>query len=437
VTIRGVGSAVLSLALVLGAAACDDNPLSEGREDGAFFQLNPVNAIVEAGDTTKIVAIVMNQYGTPTNQAVTAEPCDSKVTATADPNRSGFESPETFLVIGQALGVSCVVVRGGGLVDTAVVRVVPVALSVADLGTINSGESVPLSLEFFGFCDPDEQPACDETTGLIPVSGLTAADFDYEVLSPSVAAVNAEGVLAGQAPGTTQVVASLSGFGVTRVDTFTVSVQAGAFTGTVAQSAGRGGQILTFTEGSFAFDEDTKVAITGANDSTVYLDVVGNTVIAAIPFGTPSGTALDYAVINMGPGQVAGVGTFTTTAANSTETWTGEDDPDTAPLLTVGEAVVAQIGGTDEAEYYAFTVTEAGVYELQVDWNNDADIDIGLINSSFTAYIATGWTAANPEHAEGVLEPGTYYIEIYNYDDSGNANTTYRMRLIPHGPPEA
>jgi hypothetical protein len=414
VNIRGVGRTVLTLGLALGAAACDDNPTSEGRDQGEFMYVNPVNATVEAGDTTVVIATVMNQYGTPTNEAVTAEPCDGKVTAVADPRRSDFESPETFLVMGHTLGFSCVVVRGGGLVDTATVRVVPADLLLVGDTVLQSGTLTPTTLSFL------------DITGQ-PVTGFGLQSVTLSTLDDVIAVVDPDGNITPRAPGTTGVVVTLNDtWGVVRADTLMIRVFAPEFGGTVVQSAGRGGQILTFTEDAIAFDENTKVQLVGHPDSVVYLDVSGNTVIAAIPFGTPAGTELEYAVINMGPGEASAVGTFTTTAA-SVETWVGNDDPATAPVVNVGEAFVGTLEEPRGSEdFYAVTVTEAGTYRLQVDWDDDSDIDVYVWNDDDT-YIARE-TGDNPEVGTAELQPGTYYIDLYMWAGV-SALTTYRVRF--------
>jgi hypothetical protein len=111
---------LLGVAVAVGAlAACSNDPLSKDADKAVFFFTNPSFATMKV-DTIgiKVTARVMNRYNAPTGDAVTATPCDSKVTATKDPLRTELESPERFIVKATASGNSCLVVTGGGITDT-------------------------------------------------------------------------------------------------------------------------------------------------------------------------------------------------------------------------------------------------------------------------------------------------------------------------------
>ena len=115
---------VLGVLFAAGAlAACGDDPLAEN-EDADYFLLNPSFAVVAVDGQTTINAVVVNGNGVATGDAVSAEPCNARITAEVDPGRSAFEPPERFIVHGVTIGESCLVVRGGGLTDTATVSVV-------------------------------------------------------------------------------------------------------------------------------------------------------------------------------------------------------------------------------------------------------------------------------------------------------------------------
>ncbi|MGH7507150.1 MAG: hypothetical protein ACRELX_15960, partial [Longimicrobiales bacterium] len=105
-------------------AACDDNPLSEGRNETARFQLNPSFANVAVGATTEVTAIAVNRYGESTGEPVTATACDNKVTIARDEDRSPFEPPERFVVTGVTAGASCINVSAGGQQATITIEVV-------------------------------------------------------------------------------------------------------------------------------------------------------------------------------------------------------------------------------------------------------------------------------------------------------------------------
>ena len=120
---RGV-LAALGAIVILAAAACDDNPLSEGRDDTARFRLNPSVANVAVGDSTFVTAIAVNDFNEPTGEAVQASACDGKISVTPDPQRSAYEPPERFVVKGVTAGESCVNVSGGGQSASVTVTVV-------------------------------------------------------------------------------------------------------------------------------------------------------------------------------------------------------------------------------------------------------------------------------------------------------------------------
>jgi hypothetical protein len=117
--------AAFGLLGVLAVAACDDNPLSEGREDVDRFRINPSFAFVKVNDSTKVSAIALNRHGEPTGDAVTATACDAKISVVRDETRVEYEPPERFVVRGVAEGETCVNVAAGGQQATITINVVP------------------------------------------------------------------------------------------------------------------------------------------------------------------------------------------------------------------------------------------------------------------------------------------------------------------------
>ena len=431
-TKRGVGSLVLGLAVVMGVAACDDNPLDEGRDTGAYIDVNPVNAVVAAGDTTPVIARVMSRYGTPTNDAVTAEPCDSKITAIVDPNRSAFEVPETFLVIGQTLGSSCMVVRGGGLVDTAAIRVVPATIEVTGDTLVLSGAQatfVPRFLNALG------QPA----------TGLDLRAVTFTTGSSAIAVIDSLGVLSARAPGTTPVVITLrptSAQGVARVDTLMIRVQAGAFTGTVSLgTAGATGSTTTglvFQQGALAFDSDTQVKLfSGAVEVFTAKDpqAAAGRIVLGLPYGLPAGT-YRYEVTNIGPNQVAAAGTYTLAASLPAADPFNPDGSasTTTRRMSPGQIIFGTLDGdADPADWIGLVVTEAGNYRITANWNDNSDVDLLLRNPANTGYTSTAMaTGAHPETAVVALQPGTYWIwmDMYEWAPNGSSPTSYWVTAV-------
>jgi hypothetical protein len=426
---RGVGRKLAVVALLSTAVvACDDNPLAEGRDKAAYFRLNPSNVAVNAGGTVKVDAIVVNQYGAATNQSVTATPCDAKITAVADTGRSVYEYPERFVITGSTLGVSCLVVSAGGVTDTVRVRVVPASIRVTGLDTLGSGETQPATVVFRNVAGN-------------PVTGMTAADLIVTSLTTAQAVIDGMAVT-GRAPGVAQIVARLDPkYGVTRVDTARVVVRAGAFSGTVTQgtTGAATGSIATvqFTEGNIAFDTDTQVRLLRNGEEIRTHTVPGTPATArrfVLPFGLPAGT-INYEVVNIGPNQVASVGSFNlpsgTPAADQQEP--DEVRVSTPKSMAPGQVFYGSISGTDTRDWVRLTVTEAGSYRVSMGWNDGSDHDLYVHSDAGATLLSLeGAAAVNPETGLITLQPGTYYLraEVWTHAPISNRASTYYMTVV-------
>src|SRR5690606_40224919 len=67
-----------------------------------------------------------------------------------DTSRTAYEFPERFEITGVTLGMSCLVVSGGGITDTIVVRVVPDSIAVTVADTVESGNTTLVDVTFLG-----------------------------------------------------------------------------------------------------------------------------------------------------------------------------------------------------------------------------------------------------------------------------------------------
>ncbi|NJD10571.1 MAG: hypothetical protein FIB01_09105 [Gemmatimonadetes bacterium] len=414
---KAVGAIFGAALVAVTMTACNEDPLSEDRDKAVFFQLNPSVVVVNAGSTARVAAVIVNKYGGSTLSAVTAEPCDSKITAVKDTARTEYQPPERFVITAaNALGSSCLIVKSEGVTDTITVRVVPASIALVADTAVGSGADMSVTVRFL------------TATGAT-ATGMSVSDVTLSVTPSTAGVIDATGKFTGQAPGTATVTGVLkASLGATRSATATVKIKEGPFTGTVAQSAGRGGQILTFTAGAVKFDADTKLVITGTVDSVTFLEKDSAKIIAAVPFGKAAGTALKYTISNLGPNQLGVGGTFTTTTANLDDTWGNNTDPFTAPVVPVGVPFVGTLGDTGSEEYFTVNVTTAGTYRLQVDWSNGSDIDVYLTNAAYTSNLIARETSANPEVGTANLSPGTYIIDLYQYEAAA-ATQTYRVRF--------
>ena len=65
------------------------------------------------------------------------------------------------------------------------------------------------------------------------------------------------------------------------------------------------------------------------------------------------------------------------------------------------------------AQYYSFTVTEAGHYDFTTNWGNTADIDAALcFDAACSDGTFIGASADQPETGGADLTPGTYYVAV-------------------------
>ena len=424
--VRGVGRALAGLALVLGTVtACDDNPLSEDRDEAAYFRLNPSSVAVNAGGEVLVDAVLVNKFGGGLNQAVTGTPCDNKITAVPDSARSVFEFPERFRIRGSnAIGNSCLIVTGGGISDTIAVRVVPDTLVIVGVDTLASGVVEVAQVQFL---NEQGQP----TTGLGP-SNVTFASGNT-----TIATIDSTGSISPRAPGTTTVTATLrDGLGVSRTTTTPITVVAGPFTGAVAQAAAAGGQYVTFTQGALPFDADTEVRVqvpsgffATLTPSMSAIAYGQSSIRVMLPPGLPSGSVLSYDLINLGPNQVATRGTFTTTAAG-VDTWTGTASAATAPSFTAGSDAFGTISAAVPVHWLCFTAARTGTHTMTVHWNDGSDIDVVLYNATGTTRVLGRETGAHPETGTASLTAGTKYcVENFMYEAATAGNTTFRIRI--------
>lgn len=423
--LRGAGRAIAGLALVAAVSACDDNPLSENRDSAEYFRLSVSNAVVEVGGQIGVVANVLNQYGAALVVNVTASECDAGVTVAVDTVRSEYEYPERFIITGNTVGESCVVVSGGGITDTIDVRVVPAAvdleLSAPGDTLVESGSVVDLSVAYLG------------ATGAAAPGATLDTNTSFSVSPSAVGVVDDTGAFSARAPGTAWVKATYTYLGVTRTDSVQITVVPAAFTGTVQQVTVQGGEALLFTAGAIPFDDDTAVQFETDWGTMVTLQPVSATeAYALLPFGLPSGTTLSYSIVNAGPNQLAIGDEYTLTAATPADDSYG-DTFATTPVITIGEDVFGALGADGDEELFHFTVTTAGTYRLQVDWTDDSDVDVYITDPGANAAYLARETTANPEVGTVDLAPGDYGVYLYMWaSDLQPSNlpiTTYRVRL--------
>jgi hypothetical protein len=184
---------------------------------------------------------------------------------------------------------------------------------------------------------------------------------------------------------------------------------------------------VTITAEGFTFLADATIAF-GADTALILSNDGTSVTFIPIPGSTGPATVSNIAV-NFLPTTPL---TLETTTELTAAAFTGTEAPATAPVIPVpaaGESVVLYDGGTFAgaditgdggvgAQYYQFTVTEAGDYHFVTDWiGDDTDIDAVVCFDaacSSGAFAGTGLT--HPEDGTLTLAPGTYYFVSVLFD---------------------
>jgi hypothetical protein len=97
--------------------------------------------------------------------------------------------------------------------------------------------------------------------------------------------------------------------------------------------------------------------------------------------------------------------------------------------------------------YYELTVTQAGVYDVTVNWDIGTDIDLFLCPAAGVATFDCDFqaaTGAHPEHGVYELTPGIYYVVVEDFGvftppstaTPDAAGTTLQIN-VDHAPPAA
>lgn len=207
----------------------------------------------------------------------------------------------------------------------------------------------------------------------------------------------------------------VSAGGVTK--TFTVRVMPTAIPGTFSTAAPACNETVTFTVTapySFAADADVTSDVWDGRTAEVSVAPDGLSVSFLPPPGssqfTFSGVLFDFA-----PGLVASFDAAEAIAVGA-DCFTGQDDPATAPVLTlpaVGETLTFfDVGNIAVDQFYRMDVADVDAsYDISVDWSNSSDIDILFLNDAFALVSPFGGaTASHPEHVTFAKAPGTYYL---------------------------
>ena len=194
----------------------------------------------------------------------------------------------------------------------------------------------------------------------------------------------------------------------------------------------------------YSFATDSVIVTVGGNRAVVVSQAADGSTVGIVPLpgsaGIPQvdGIVPDAAPLNILTMPAEG----DITVPAEVPTLAGTDDPSTAPELdtpALGDASVLFDRPNFETSIFAFyklVVTQAGGYDITMDWNVGGDLDLFICEEplapDFSNCDFTAATGAHPEHAVYNLDPGTYNVVINDFGEDA-AGTTLVL-TVRHGP---
>ncbi len=96
----------------------------------------------------------------------------------------------------------------------------------------------------------------------------------------------------------------------------------------------------------------------------------------------------------------------------------------TAHNISIGKVINGILTRYEEYDYYRFKVSKAGTYEVSGTSNISADSELSVLDSNgySVTYANPTWNNSKGSgkwNYKVTLAPGTYYIRVYEYDDTG------------------
>jgi hypothetical protein len=172
---------------------------------------------------------------------------------------------------------------------------------------------------------------------------------------------------------------------------------------------------------------DDLAAELGGGAATV-LSQTPTELVLLVPFASPS--QLEFLLEHFGPDANLDVeGAFVVSAAENEDTEPNDTRATAAPA-EFNTDIYGSLSDEDVDDYYVITVSEAGDFEIDLDWNDDSDVDFLVRNATGGFVNTSGATGAHPEHVALTLQPGTYYVQVNMYERDGELDaTTYTLRI--------
>jgi len=286
----------------------------------------------------------------------------------------------------------------------------------------------------------------DDNNGQIPTSwsiGATPAGFTVEIDSSFRPVYNSDGSLTLPAE-QTEIRATISGL-VPSSGSFTVSASGKSITipvtvindnlpATVSNTSPNIGEELVVTmPAGLTLNADATYEFDGAADPIVISQAGdGSSVTLLVAPGTAAPLTVTGITPAYAPTLTLTLNTTDVITATSTSDFVGNDDPSTAPQVTVpaiGDTVAFYDIPAYVDQFYKIVLTDTTTVTVNTDWDNhDGDIDQLWLNGALALIPPfTAATGSAPESSTATFAPGTYYIYANIYD--GDPGAWYKFTI--------
>jgi hypothetical protein len=195
-------------------------------------------------------------------------------------------------------------------------------------------------------------------------------------------------------------------------------------------------EAVTVTAPGFTFLADAGVIAAGDTAVVVARAADGSSITFVPKPGAAGAPTLFNVSIDLVPGVPLSIPATAELTVPLAAAVGGTDDPATAPTVPTPAAGLGSVfyDVPDYAStidhFYKLVVTEAGDYDITVDWSVGSDVDVAICPEPFSSATCNFFaaTAAKPEAGTVTLTPGTYYILAEDFGEDA-AGATIKITL--------
>lgn len=416
------------LAVALAALSCKGDPTDSLRNGVDHLVATPSSIFLAAGATTTILVEAVDEQGNRQGTGFTLGTVGAGITVVEDDsfnlifNEKGNQVPPSkwprvqYVVTATAnTASSSFVVSAGGKNLTIPVRVIPTDLTVATLSNATPalGDTIVITAPApFKFTPASLASAAG---GPIVTLGISADSSQLTVVpGPSILGpVSVSNTVLDYAP-------TVGPFALTSAAALSTPAVTNV-AATFSSATPAVGAVLTITlPAGYKFVSGGAVSFGGLEGYNPVVAADSNSISVVPPpgfTGAPDLANIALTFLLSAPISVPTVASVTVGAGLA-----GTDDPATAPAVPIpapgnsitfwdnGDPFAAAVVGEDRV--YAITLAAATTLTFDLDWSNDADVDVLFVNGALTGFISCfgGATGNQPESVTCALPAGTSYL---------------------------